>query len=85
MELFISPVKGANSIISCDEMRILFLENHKDYCINHDLKYEIFKLYQKEYESLEDLLEIFVYNVERGKLIQNILIIDLLKNYMHKL
>lgn len=66
-------------------MRILSLENHKDYFINHDLKYEIFKLYQKEYDILEDLLEIFVYNVERGKLMQNLLLIDVLKNCMHKL
>ena len=45
-------------------MQKIFLEKYKD----HDLKEEIFRMNQKEYETLEDLIGRFMYNVKREKL-----------------
>jgi len=50
---------GTNSIRTWDDMKILFLEKYKYYCIHHNLRNEVFKMNQKEDESLEDLVEIF--------------------------
>ena len=55
---------GTNSIRSWNDMQNLFLEKYKD----HYLKEEIFRMTQKEYVSLEDLIERFMYNVKRAKL-----------------
>ena len=55
---------GTNSIRSWNDMQKIFLEKYKD----HDLKEEIFRMNQREDESLEDLIERFMYNVKRGKL-----------------
>ena len=55
---------GTNSIRSWSEMQKIFLEKYKD----HDLKEEIFSMNQREDESLEDLIERFMYNVKRKKL-----------------
>lgn len=68
---------GTNSIRSWDNMRRLFLEKYKKYCKRHDLREEILKMTQEENESLEDLVERFVYNVKREKL--HILGFDTLK------
>ena len=45
-------------------MKKIFLEKYKD----RDLKEEIFRMNQREDESLGDLLEMFIYNVKRAKL-----------------
>ena len=45
-------------------MQKIFLEKYK----YHDLKEEIFIMNQREYESLEDVIERFMYNIKRGKL-----------------
>jgi len=45
-------------------MKTIFLEKYKD----HDLKEEIFRMNQREYESLEDLIERFMYNVKMEKI-----------------
>ena len=45
-------------------MKNIFLEIYKD----HDIIEEIFRMNQREYESLEDLIERFMYNVKREKL-----------------
>ncbi len=42
-------------------MQKIFIEKYKD----HDLKEEIFIMNKKEDESLEDLIERFMYNVKR--------------------
>ena len=55
---------GTNSIGSWNDMKKIFIEQYKD----HDLKEEIFRIYQREDESLEDLIERFMYNIKRGKL-----------------
>ena len=45
-------------------MEKVFLEKYKD----HDLKEELFRMNQREYESLEDLIGRFMYNLKREKL-----------------
>ena len=45
-------------------MKKIFIEKYKD----HDLKEEIFRMNQEEDESLEDLIDRFMYNVKREKL-----------------
>jgi len=45
-------------------MKIIFLEKY----IDHDLKEEIFRMNQGEDESLQDVIDRFMYNVKRGKL-----------------
>jgi hypothetical protein len=59
---------GTNSIRTWDDMKRVFLEKYKDYCMHHDLRNEVFKMNQKEDESLEDLVERFAYNIKRSKL-----------------
>jgi hypothetical protein len=58
---------GTNSIRTWDDMKRVFLEKYKDYCMHHDLRNEVFKMNQKEDESLEDLVERFAYNIKRSK------------------
>jgi len=55
---------GTNSIRSWNDMQNIFLEKYKD----HDLKEETFRMNQKEDDSLEYLIEMFMYNVKREKL-----------------
>ena len=74
MRLFLETLKdialkwftslGTNSIRSWNDMKNIFLEKYKD----HDLKEEIFRMNQREDESLEDLIERFMYNIKREKL-----------------
>ena len=58
---------GTNSIRTWDDMKIVFLEKYKDYCIHHDLRNQVFKMNQKEDEILEYLVEIFTYNAKISK------------------
>jgi len=51
-------------IRSWNGMKKIFLEKYKD----HDLKEEIFRMNKKEDESLEDLIERFMYNVKREEI-----------------
>ena len=59
---------GAHFIRTWEEMKTTFLEKYKDYCMPHNIKDEIFKMMQKEYENLEDFIEIFSYNVKMPKM-----------------
>jgi hypothetical protein len=54
---------GGNSIPSWDAMRQAFLKKYQDYFQARDLRGEIFKMAQKEDESLEDYVERFQYNL----------------------
>ena len=54
---------GTNSIRSWNDMQNIFLEKYE----YHDLKEEIFRMNQKEDESLKDLIERFMYNVNKAK------------------
>ena len=53
-----------NSIRSWNYMKKIFVEKYTD----HDLKEETFRMNKKEDESLEDLIERFMYNVMREKI-----------------
>jgi hypothetical protein len=68
---------GTNAIKTWDEMRKTFLEKYNDHCTNRGMREEMFKMTQKEEESLEDYLERFHYIVKRRK--QNHLDLDTLK------
>ena len=59
---------GTNYIRTWDDIKRVFLEKCKYYCIIHDLINQVFKLNQKEDESLEDLVERFTYNIKISKL-----------------
>lgn len=59
---------GTHTIRTWEEMKNVFLEKYKDYYMPHNLKDEVFKMMQKEDESLEDLVEIYAYNIKRGKM-----------------
>jgi len=43
---------GTNSIRTWDDMKRVFLEKYKDYCINYDLRNEVFNMNKKEDENL---------------------------------
>lgn len=49
-------------------MKQTFLDRYLDYCMPTNHKDEVFKTAQKEDENLEDLLEIFQYNLKRAKM-----------------
>ncbi len=49
-------------------MKEALLEKYGDYCMPSNLKDEVFKMTQREDENLEDLVEIFVYNIKREKM-----------------
>ena len=59
---------GTQSIRTWDEMKQTFLDRYLDYCMPTNDKDEVFKMIQREDESLEDLLEIFQYNLKRAKM-----------------
>ena len=59
---------GTSYIRTWDDMKRVFLEKYKDYCIHHDIRNEVFKMNQKEDENLEDLVERFTYNIQTSKL-----------------
>ena len=57
-------------------MHNIFLEKYK----YHDVKEEIFRINEKEYESLEDIIFRFMFNLKREKL--QYLGIETLKNFL---
>jgi len=61
---------GSNSIATWDEMKKVFLKKYQDYCKTRDLREEIFGMIQNQRESLEDLVGIFKYNIQRSKMNQ---------------
>jgi len=58
---------GGNTIKNWDDIHKSFLTKYQDYCTVRDLREEMFKMAQKENESLEDYLERFHYNAKRAK------------------
>jgi hypothetical protein len=54
---------GGNYIQNWEGMRQAFLKKYQDYFQARDLRGEIFKMAQKEEESLEDYVERFQYNI----------------------
>ena len=58
---------GEHTITSWDDMRNIFLKKYQAYCRSKDYKDDIFKMSSKEDETLEEYLEIFLYNLQKSK------------------
>lgn len=58
---------GYDSIQTWSDMKETFLSKYQDYCRTKDLTKEVFRMAQKEDESLEDYIERFHYNLKRYK------------------
>jgi len=77
LELFPTTLKGATlrwfmglgstSIRTWSDTKETFLSKYQDYCRTRDLGEEVFRMTQKEDESLEDYVEKFHYNLQRSK------------------
>lgn len=57
---------GAQAITTWDQMKEGFLTKYQDYCQTRERKEELFKMVQKEDESLEDFVERLQYNLQRS-------------------
>lgn len=57
---------GGHTINSLDDMKTSFLTKYEDYCRNMELKKEIFKMFAKDNETLEEYVERFHYNLQRS-------------------
>ena len=58
---------GANAVVDWPAMSNLVLNKYKEYCRGHDLKGDdIFKMSQKEDETLEDYVAWFMFNLQRN-------------------
>lgn len=56
---------GANTVQDWPRMRNLFLSKYKEYCRGRDLKGDdIFKMSQREDETLEDYVSRFMFNLQ---------------------
>ena len=58
---------GVGTIWTWSGMKGAFLFKYQDYYQTRDLKEEIFRISQKEEESLEDYMEWFHYNLKSSK------------------
>ena len=76
LKLFPTGLKGASlrwfmglgsaSIRTWSDMKETFLSKYQDYCRTRDLREEVFKMTQKEDESMEDYVERFHHNLQRS-------------------
>ena len=57
---------GGGTVANWDKMKQVFLEKYQEYCNTKDKREELFKMVQKEDESLEDFVERLLYNVQRA-------------------
>eukprot|EP00253_Pinus_taeda_P035700 PITA_35700 len=57
---------GSQAISTWDQMKEAFLAKYQDYCRTRERKEEMFKMVQKEDESLEDFVERLQYNLQRS-------------------
>lgn len=83
---------GFASTRTWNDMKETFLSKYQDYCRTKDLKEEVFKMSQKEDESLEDYVEWFHYNLQRSKhsdldheILKTIFIIGMRDDYLDTL
>jgi len=58
---------GSTSIRTWSNVKETFLSKYQDYCRMRDLREQVFRMTQKEDESLEDYVERFHYNLQRSK------------------
>ena len=57
---------GGGTVTNWDRMKHVFLEKYQEYCNTKDKREELFKMVQKEDESLEYFVERILYNVQRA-------------------
>ena len=57
---------GAQATTTWDQMKESFLSKYQDYCRTRERKEELFKMVQREDESLEDFVERLQYNLQRS-------------------
>ena len=58
---------GANAIGTWDEMQTLFLDKYKEYCkASGSRGDDVFKISQKEEETLEDYVSHFLYTLQKN-------------------
>ena len=58
---------GGGTITTWDWMKQVFLEKYQEYCNIKDKREELFKMVQRDDESLEDFVERILYNVQRAR------------------
>jgi hypothetical protein len=58
---------GEHIIAYWDDMHKIFLKKYQAYCKAKNIREDIFDMTQRDDESLEDYLEIFLYNLHRSK------------------
>ena len=57
---------GGVTVINWDWMKHAFLENYQEYCNTKDKREELFKMVQRDDESLKYFVERILYNVQRA-------------------
>ena len=57
---------GGENISTWVQMRQIFLNKYQDYCRTRERREELFKMSQKEDETLEDFVERLRYNLQRS-------------------
>ena len=57
---------GGETVTNWDRMKQVFLEKYQEYCNTKDKREELFKMVQRDDESLEDFVERILYNVQRA-------------------
>ena len=59
-------ILGGETVTTWDQMKQVFLEKYQEYCNTKDKREELFKMVQKDEESLEYFIERILYNVQRA-------------------
>ena len=70
-------ILGGETVTTWEQMKQVFLGKYQEYCRTKDKREELFKMVHKEEESLEEFVEIILYNVQRAR--QNDMGRDVLK------
>ena len=58
---------GEHTITNWEDIRKIFLKKYQAYCKSKDSKDDTFRMSQQEDESLEEYIEIFLYNLQKSK------------------
>ena len=56
---------GGGTVTTWDRMKQVFLEKYQEYCNTKDKREELFKMVQRDDESMEYFVERLLYNVQR--------------------
>ena len=57
---------GGETVAMWDQMKQVFLLKYQEYCRTKDKREYLFKMVQKDDESLEDFFDRILYNVQRS-------------------